>query len=857
MVDAQQGDNSVPNRDDDNDDDIVGAAVIGPDGKAIPLSKEEAQKVKDAADQAEQDRINLVQELVEQLIEKREHVVRARRDIDKRWVDDQRQWDGESRLPNTKEFPSMTNDDNMKPPRPHLTRARCDLWESRMIDLIAPTTEATWDLNPLTVEDIEPPSGIDPSVWEQCLRVVKEDAEARALKMKNVVMDQLAACNAVRAKRKMCKDACRMGTGLLMGPMNGVHVRRRYNPPPGSTALPHGPPLGAPATPQTPAPQPQAAPAGAQQPPGQPGTAPAAPPPAPTMSALTPNNQPPGPPQTVKPWQNVSVTIEESIVPEIREADPWCFFPDMTSSADKAQFAFYLHWMGEVDLWNFAEFPGVNRDEIIEVIDEKPEYGEIETTMRERNTHSGLREDIADRHAVWRYTGIVDRKYLLALDMEADQGLVCADIWFCNRHILKSKITMLSAVKDYRIPYYVFSPFPIDDTMFGASIAYLCRDSQRIADASLLVGLHNLSVTAGPQFIMRRGKLTPADGKYSIRGPKVWYANSDDETPLDDIFATVQLTNNAEQAFEAFQLAETLMDAELNTQQWASPDTSQPAQSGIGWAMMSNARTILQRRVCATSDDDVDSPMIERMVLWNLLYNERDDIKGDFDVQPLCQSVRMVKDIQNQQKLFIANNVAQSPMFQSIFSPYDMVADIIRGLDVQVENWLKPKDQWTQEQAQQAQQASQSPQAQIAAAQLHLTQQRSQTEGMKQAKMASEAQQPQAETPAAPLTDPNELAKHSMDKQVELQNMNTQLAMTQTKTQSDQTVAAMNLQAKREGIAADLRKAHVSETNKLLKTGLDAKVKIETAKTKFPVGQAAPSHSGAAFKAPATPKIRK
>jgi hypothetical protein len=74
-------------------------------------------------------------------------------------------------------------------------------------------------------------------------------------------------------------------------------------------------------------------------------------------------------------------------------------------------------------------------------------------------------------------TGIIDRKYCKALDLECDSGMVCADIWFCNNHILKSKLTMLSAVKDFRIPYYVFSPFPIDDTMFGASIAYMCRDS--------------------------------------------------------------------------------------------------------------------------------------------------------------------------------------------------------------------------------------------------------------------------------------------------------------------------------------------------------------------------------------------
>lgn len=100
-----------------------------------------------------------------------------------------------------------------------------------------------------------------------------------------------------------------MGTGLVMGPMNGTHVRRKYNP----------------------------------------------------NSANDPD-----------PKKRVKVVIEESIIPEIREGDPRCFFPDMTSSAEKAEYAFYVHWMSETDLWNFAEFPGVDKDEVMAIMEEKP-----------------------------------------------------------------------------------------------------------------------------------------------------------------------------------------------------------------------------------------------------------------------------------------------------------------------------------------------------------------------------------------------------------------------------------------------------------------------------------------------------
>jgi hypothetical protein len=69
-------------------------------------------------------------------------------------VDDIRQYDGDTRLLSTKEFPSQNGDENLRPPVPHLTRARTDLWESRMYDMLVPTDDSTWDLRSACDEDI-------------------------------------------------------------------------------------------------------------------------------------------------------------------------------------------------------------------------------------------------------------------------------------------------------------------------------------------------------------------------------------------------------------------------------------------------------------------------------------------------------------------------------------------------------------------------------------------------------------------------------------------------------------------------------------------------------------------------------
>ena len=739
--------------------------------QGIDLSADELADV----EQAKRVRKMMIQEYVETLVSKRDAIVRAKRHIEKRWIDDLRQIDGDNRLMNTKEFPSQTNDDNMRPPVPHFTRARCDLWESRMVDLLAPTADPTWDLKPLIFQHMDMDPTVDPMILQKA-------ADQAAQSMKNVIRDQFAACSGQKVIRKMCRDATRIGTGLVIGPVNGTHVRRHFD--------------------------------GAK----------------------------------------LSVRAIETTSPEIREGDPWCFFPDMVDSAEKAEYAFYVHFMSELDLWKFASFPGVDRAEVIELMKEKPVLGEIETSVRERNQYSGYTEEINNKHAVWRYTGLIDREYLdiLNIDGAPDEGPVCADIWFANDHILRAKVTALSSVNDFRIPYFVFSPFPIDDTMFGGSVPYLCRDSQRMATSALWIMLHNASVSSGPQVLFRRGKVRPMDGKWSLRGPKLWDV-IDSEADMDNLFRSINIENNVEQALGIYNLAKQQMDEELSTQQWASPDTSEEVETASGLAMLMNARTILQRRVCASADDDVYRPMIERFVLWNLIYNNRPDIKGDFEVLPLCQSVRLVKDIQIQQKLFVATQLA--PSNPGMFDQYDMIKDIIRDLDVQVSNWLVSKEDWQKAQQMQQQQQSQQ-QAEIHAQQMQLLEARTTNERAKAAKAFNEAQQPpQSGGDGSPAgLSPDKMLSHQeflIEKEFQTHQEDSRaaqaLADNETKRMQIAAQAQQAANNNRQTVDANLRRERID----LFKTAFKAKADIQKAKVKAaPAGPQTKPAKGT-FKAPA------
>jgi hypothetical protein len=545
--------------------------------------------------------------LLVKLSGKRDAWVRAKRPIEERMIDDLRQYEGMTRQSNTKQFPfDAAGDTKASPPRIHATRIRTDMIEARIADMLVPTNdESQWTLTPTEEPDI---AGVDPKTTPEELDKLAEQACGR---MAAVIKDQLTECKFSSSIRAMIRDACRTGSGLIMGPMNAIRFKRRFTEE-----------LGV-----------------------------------------------------------MQVTIEESPVPEIRYGNPWFFYPEMVESAEKAQGAFYLHLMSQVELSDFVKLPNVRTDAITALLQTEPDLGEVGTNIRTRNDRLPFKEAVSDRWAVWRYTGVMDRDELECLGLQLGEGpMPMVDLWFCQDYVLKCKFRPIQG--DFRIPYYVYSPFPADDTMFGYSVPYMCRDSQRVVDASYQIALHNASVSAGP-VVFARSKAFPkpkAGESYEINGPKLFWVN-DNEQRLDDIVKVVLIENNVEQAMALMDRALQLLDDEIGLFNWVNNEVNKAVQTSSGLAMLMNAQSILQRRAAAAFDDQV-VPVIERMYWWNMLYNKRRDIKGDYKCVANGQSQLLVKDIKANRMQVFMQTLAANPRYQPYLDAYEELMIMAQLMDV-------------------------------------------------------------------------------------------------------------------------------------------------------------------------------
>ena len=600
--------------------------------------------LEEAEREASIQRLIALKALVGRLAKKRDESIKAKRPIDKMAMDSIRLYRGDDRFGNdaTKNQP-IPSDGDQRSPTPHLLRARTDRWEARMCDMLS---AQPWGLEPDTC-------GKEYENNPQLMAMTQTACDG----MEETIKSQWQKSRADRSIRKMCRDAARMGTGLISGPFATVERKRRYQPP-------------------------QAPQNDWQQ-----------------QGFVPPQPAPPGTSRMV---------LEESTVPEIREGDMLHFFPDMTPSADQAEYAHYLHLMGKMEIKNLA--PGFDQMQINALLKTDPELGEIKNSLALRMQYLDEPELFKDRYAVWHYTGVLGRDDLEVLGLEIPPECECqddelgsdmpppmamADIWYCQDFVLRA--TLAKVPDDFRIPYYVFAPFRLDGSMFGMSLPMLGEDSQRVIKASWLMALHNQSVSSGPTIVERAGALKPRDGQYNYRGPKV-LTLSDPNVEMAEALQIFNIPNESQGALTIMDRAVAIMDEELNTSQWASAEGAEEHDTASGLAMILNSRSILQLMVAAAADDEVFEPCITRLIWWNNDHGDDDAIKGDFAVKPTVQSERLVKDVQAQQAQVLAQ-LSDNPRFAKFSKDYDLYRYLVSFMDGPISNLVKTESE-VQEEAQ-------------------------------------------------------------------------------------------------------------------------------------------------------------
>lgn len=323
--------------------------------------------------------------------------------------------------------------------------------------------------------------------------------------------------------------------------------------------------------------------------------------------------------------------------PSIEYVPVWRFYPDMSVSTHAESLSdIEIHPMTAIELAQLRSNPGFDKVEIDKILyyegGMKPEYYN-ETYLNRMNASVWSSPYMyKDRYAVIEYHGPITYDEVAKMGLEPTYESPTmeyyGEAWICCGKVIRMELENIEGA--FETPYAV-AVWKRDPTSpFGYGHPLLLADAQRVVTQSYHMILDNASLTSGPQISMYQQYIQPADGQWNIAPNKVWLL-TDPSVKISDAINFFTPTNVIGYILPVLQLARQFAEEESATTAMAAGlGSPQNVDSATGQLMMQQSSTTLLDFLAEEWDDQVTEKNIRRMYGWNMQYNPKEEIKGDY-----------------------------------------------------------------------------------------------------------------------------------------------------------------------------------------------------------------------------------
>lgn len=568
-----------------------------------------------------------------------------RQPIERRWVEDMRQYLGQYEPEILSAIPAGRSRVFV-----NLTRAKTDKGEAQLVDMLFPVDDKNYGIAPTPVPELAELADSKEAYYDKsgnalqfadtkevvtegdAVKGLQEIAEQKAQAMLREIDDQLVECDYNSSCRRAIHYAAVLGTGVLCGPE--VELREKSNWIQGEGG-------------------------------------------------------------------EYSAAFSVDKKPVVRHVPTWDFFPDLGAShIDECGFVFERAYLSRKSLKNMKRIPGVQKDAIDDLLrDNNPKstqnFSEHVSVLREMSGIVSLVED--NRFEVWRYRGPVDKSVLAAAQVDIEKiadAQVDAIVIFCGDKVLKASI---NPMETEAWPYSVFCWDKDDNCIFGYGIPRAAKQPQSVINAAMRMMLDNASRSAGPQLIIDN-RVEPQDGSYDLTPWKLWI-KKDPSLSARAAFDSVEFPSRQNELANIYQLARALLDEETGLPMIAQGEQGQVTPTVGGMSMLMNAAGTVRRNQVKHFDDDVTVPIIKRFYDWNMQFNPKQEIKGDMKVYARGTSALLMKEQQSQLIFALIDKYAAHPIFGKMFkaSGYDAMRKAMQSNHISADDILKSKEDFIAE----------------------------------------------------------------------------------------------------------------------------------------------------------------
>lgn len=433
--------------------------------------------------------------------------------------------------------------------------------------------------------------------------------------------------------------------------------------------------------------------------------------------------------------ETIALEIKKEIKPAMKWVDVWNIFPadGCGENIHDGNYIFERDYLSSKGMKALKGQDGYIDEAIDAVLKEGPNaiFEEAKSPNKDKlQKHN---------YELWYFYGtlkVADLRSTNAVGLDSisdDVEEAYAIVTMVNDRVIR---VILNPLDSGTFPYHVMSWSRRPGCWAGVGVIEQIAMPQRMINAATRSMLNNLGIGSGPQIVINKELIFPANNRWEVTPNKVWYLSGEaQDSDVNRAFSTFKIDTVFNEMMGAIQYAERLAEQSsgipLITQGQTGPYT--PQTFGQAQLQDNNAHTWL-RSIAYEFDDSITEPIVNALYEWLLLDDSiPNDEKGDFKINA-NGSIALVERAIQEQTLLGMLNAASNPAFG--VDPKKLFAEYLKS------KHLDPrKIQFTKEElAEQAQQQPVPP-PQIQAAQI-----RAQADAQKtQALLAADAQKTQAE----------------------------------------------------------------------------------------------------------------
>lgn len=334
--------------------------------------------------------------------------------------------------------------------------------------------------------------------------------------------------------------------------------------------------------------------------------------------------------------------VTEEQKPYSKRVDRWNIYPDPDCGDDikKASYIWEKDGILPRELRRLMGVDGYLADQIEQILKEDP-IRTFVVSGKQKLQIEKTSQDQGSKYELWEYNGDLTVDELKALDCDCGDmnGMVSACVVFVNEKPIKASLNLLDTGD---LPYDFFQWSQVPGSIWGIGLVRIMSHISRIITAAWRMMMDNAGDSAGANIVIGEG-IFPDDGRWEVGGKKIWRFNGD-MVDVRQAFTQFQLTNNQADLQRIIELALRFADMETMLPMAFAGEQVGPAETlGAVELKVDSSNVGLRGRV-KLWDDQITRRHLTRYYHWNMQYNQNDEIKGDYNVDPRGVSYLLQKD---------------------------------------------------------------------------------------------------------------------------------------------------------------------------------------------------------------------